>query len=138
SSPIGTIPSSDSAGEVPESQRYAVHAIVASVGPYRFSTVEFGAASTQSRARSAGNASPQKRLQRSVWKASGFSTASRRMKSATDGTENQTDRRERRMNSAGFSKALSVGQQTQAPLSQATNMSNEERSKVRWNIWENR
>src|SRR3954453_2686654 len=101
--PIGATPSSDSAGDLPGSQRYAVQAIVASVGPYRFSTVEYGAASAQSPATSAGSASPQKRLQRSVRNESGFTTPSRRMKRAIEGTENQTERRERWMNSAGLS-----------------------------------
>src|SRR5436309_7773068 len=92
--PIGTMPSSDSSIDESASQRYAVQAIVASVGPYRFSTAELGAAVVQSRATSIGSASPQKRLQRSVENASGFSTPRRRMKSAIDGTENQTESRE--------------------------------------------
>ena len=60
------------------------------------------------------------------------------MNSATDGTENQTESRERRMNSAGLRRFLSLGQQTQAPVSQAMNMSKAERSKVRLNVCEKR
>jgi hypothetical protein len=57
---------------------------------------------------------------------------------AADGTENQTVRSDDRMNSAGARSDLAGGQQTQAPTSQATNMSNTDRSKVMSNICENR
>ena len=45
--------------------------MVASVGPYQFSTIEFGAALAHSLATSVGSASPQNRLQRSDGNAPG-------------------------------------------------------------------
>src|SRR6266498_3889009 len=112
--------------------------MVASVGPYRFSTIELGAAFAQSRATSTGSASPQKRLQRSVGNASGFRTPSRFMNSATDGTENQTERPARRMKSDGLSRSFSLGQDTHTPLYQATNRSKTDKSNVRLNVCERR
>src|SRR5690349_21775745 len=93
---------------------------------------------SQAVARSTANGSPQKRLQRKDGKAPGFSAPNPFIINAIDGTENQTVSSESRMNCEGFSKAFRDGQQTQAPLSQATNMSKAERSKVKSKVCEKR
>src|SRR4051794_422648 len=120
------------------SHRYAVQAIVSSVGPYRFSKVLCAAAQAHASAKSAGRGSPQNRLQRRVGKAPGFSEPRARITNATEGTENHTVKRESWIKWAGFSNALRDGQHRQAPASQATNISKAERSNVRSKVCENR
>ena len=107
-----------------------MHAIVSSVGPYRFSTTEFGAAVAHARAMESGSGSPQKRLHRRVGKAASLSTPSFRIMIATDGTENQTVNSDDRTKPSGLISCLRVGTQRQAPHDHATNMSKTERSKV--------
>src|SRR5579862_796656 len=82
---MGTTPFNDS-GATPF-QRCAKHAMVSSVGPYRFSTTEFGAAACHRSAVSLVRGSPQNRLHRSV----GMDPAGIRSLASTaaDGTENQ-------------------------------------------------
>ena len=63
-------------------------AIVASVGPYRFSTVELTAAFCQSAAYLAGKGSPQKRLCRKLGKLPGFNSLIFSRTPTTEGTEN--------------------------------------------------
>lgn len=75
--------------------------MVASVGPYRFSTTDADAASCQAWAVAAGSASPQNRLQRSDGRLSGSSAPRRCWSTATDGTENQTVMSLARTNSSG-------------------------------------
>ena len=81
--------------------------------------MEVGAAVAHASARRRGSGSPQKRLQRSAGKESGFKTRSRFMNEATEGTENQTVTSERLMKSPGLRRLLSLGQQTHAPQSHA-------------------
>src|SRR5579872_5569716 len=79
-----------SPGEVLGCQRCTVQAIVNSVGPYRFSTTEFGAAACHCSALARGKGSPQNRLQRSVGRVAGPSKFRFRICAGIDGTENQT------------------------------------------------
>jgi hypothetical protein len=60
------------------------------------------------------------------------------MKTPTEGTENQTVSFASRINLAGLISVFSPGQQTQAPRSQATNISKAERSKVMSKVCEKR
>src|SRR3989454_8655726 len=112
--------------------------MVSSVGPYRFSTTLLGAAEDQDSAISAGSGSPQNKLQRSVGNSPAFKAPRRFIKTPTEGTENQTVNFTSCMNFAGLIRVLSEGQQTQAPRSQATNMSNAERSNVMSKVCEKR
>jgi hypothetical protein len=88
--PIGTLPCTQSAGPVTGSQRNTVQAMVSSVGPYRFSSTECGAAACHACAVPHGSASPQNRLQRSVGILPGARLPRRASTAATDGTENHT------------------------------------------------
>ena len=60
------------------------------------------------------------------------------MSMPTLGTDNQTVSFASRMNLSGFNSTGAGGQQTHAPFSQATNMSNTDRSTVWSNICEKR
>src|SRR4051812_25976507 len=62
--------------------------MVASVGPYKFSTIDRGAALCHCAARAAGSASPQNRLTRSDGSESAFSPPVRDIIDPSDGTEN--------------------------------------------------
>src|ERR1017187_2077696 len=115
-----------------------MQAIASSVGPYRFSTMEWGVASDQALATSAGSASPQNMLTRRRGYKPGFNVPNRFMNTAVDGTENQMVRRESLMNRRGLISVFSDGQHTQAPRSQATNMSATDKSNVMSNVCENR
>ena len=57
--PIGTNPNSHSAGDFLEFHLYPEMAIVASVGPYKFSIIDFGAAFSHFLTNISGSASPQ-------------------------------------------------------------------------------
>ena len=115
-----------------------MQATVNSVGPYRFSRVDRGAAADQAFANSTGSGSPQKRLQRNDSYRFGFRAPNRFMNIPTVGTDVHTVSAFSRMNASGFRSVLSDGQHTHAPLSQATNMSRTERSNVASNICEKR
>src|ERR1700733_1880062 len=103
-----------------------------------FSTTEFGAASSQTAATESGNGSPQNRLSRSDGNAPGLSARRRLMKTAVEGTENQTVSSISLMKLLGFINAFLGGQQSHAPRPHATNMSNTDRSNVMSNIWDTR
>ena len=62
--------------------------MVASVGPYTFSTIELGAASCHAAAEVAGSGSPQNKLRRRLGSAPDFSSLMRCMKPIREGTEN--------------------------------------------------
>src|SRR5262245_34484377 len=115
-----------------------MHAIVSSVGPYRFSTADAGAAVAQALATSAGRGSPQNKLQRKDGNTSGFSAPRRRMNTPVEGTENHTVSSASRMNWPGDISAASGGQQRHAPRSHVTNISNAERSNVMSKVWDRR
>src|SRR2546427_1618278 len=100
--------------------------------------IELGAASAQAFAISTGSASPQNMLRRNRGYDDGFKVPSFFIKTAVEGTENQTVRSASLINCPGLIRAFSVGQHTHAPRSHATNMSATERSKVMSNICENR
>src|SRR5690242_16046723 len=87
---------------------------------------------------SAGSASPQKKLQRRLGNMAGRRTPSFFIVSATEGTENQMLNSDFLTKEAGLSRVFCDGQQTHAPRSQATNMSNAERSKVMSKVCEKR
>src|SRR4029077_8234857 len=106
------------------------HAIVNSVGPYKFSRMLFGAASNQAVAEDTGKGSPQNKLHRRRGYCPAFSIPSCFMKTATDGTENHNVSSASWMNLPGLISVFWWGQQPQAPLPQATNMSNTDKSKV--------
>src|SRR3954453_2502145 len=112
--------------------------MVSSVGPYRFSITEFGAARAHWRMISTGSASPQNKLNRNPGYKSGLRTPKRCMNIAVEGTENQTVNRESLTNAPGLINCFLVGQHTHAPLSQATNKSWADKSKVRSKVCETR
>src|SRR5579871_2752871 len=87
---MGTMPLRHIAGERCASQRYRKHAMVSSVGPYKFSSAEFGAAACHSSAERCVSGSPQKRLQRKLGRLFGKSVPRRPICAGTDGTENHT------------------------------------------------
>src|SRR5438132_11893224 len=96
-----------------------------------FSITEFGAASAHVWTVSSGSASPQNRLNLKPGYIPGLSTPKRRMNTAVEGTENQTVNRASFTNASGLNNCFCVGQQTHAPLCQATNKSWADKSKVR-------
>src|SRR6267154_6609471 len=98
-------------------------AIVASVGPYRFSTIECVPAFCHSCAYDVGRGSPQKKLYRREGKVSGSRSFILVKTLITDGTENQAVNALSRMNLAGSRTALSGRQYKQDPHSQARKMS---------------
>ncbi len=104
--------------------------MVASVGPYRFSSTDPDAASCQTWAVAAGNASPQNRLQRSDGRLSGTNTPLRCCNTATEGTENQTVMPLSRTKSNGFIRSKASMGTRQPPLPQLMNRSKTDRSKV--------
>src|SRR5271156_1567034 len=112
-------------------------AMVASVGPYRFSRIELGAAACHACARVEESASPQKRLQRRVGNSPGSSIPSFDANIATDGTENQTVNCFSSIRVAGVNvfsaKGISV-----APASQQVKRSCTLRSKVKSKFCEQR
>src|SRR5712664_2109989 len=110
--------------------------MVSSVGPYKFSTIELGTASDQACTEDTGRGSPQNKLTRSCGYWPGFRRPSCFIKTAVDGTENHIVRLLFFMKLSGLMSSFWDGQQTQAPRSHATNMSNAERSKVMSNICE--
>src|ERR1700679_1550583 len=112
-------------------------AMVASVGPYRFSRMELFAASCQAAARLEESASPQNRLQRKVGNAPGSSTPSFEANMATDGTENQHVSSFSSTRVAGVSVCSAYGQRV-APASQQVKRSCTLRSKVRSKFCEQR
>src|SRR5882762_10019040 len=112
--------------------------MVSSVGPYRFSIMEFGAASAQALTTSTGRASPQNRLRRTDGYIPGLRVPSFFMKTAVDGTENQVVNCDCRMNFPGLIEVFCDGQQREAPLSHVANMSCTDRSKVMSNVCEQR
>src|SRR5579862_1179670 len=87
---MGTMLLRHIAGERCGSQRCRKHAIVSSVGPYRFSSTELGAAACHSSAERCVSGSPQNKLQRNVGKLFGKSVPRRPICAGTDGTENHT------------------------------------------------
>src|SRR5271156_6798149 len=97
-------------------------AMVASVGPYRFSRMELFAASCHAAARLEESASPQKRLQRKVGNAPGSRSPSLEANMATEGTENQTVSSFSSTKVAGVSVCSAYGQSV-APASQQVNRS---------------
>src|SRR5690606_27690922 len=101
------------------SQRYNVHAIVSSVGPYRFSATALGAASAKRSTTSTGSASPQKSAHRSVSYELGLSIRRRLIKRPVEGTLNHTVSRWLLTYLPGNIFSLAVGTQTQAPRSHA-------------------
>src|SRR6266581_2742228 len=96
------MPCSESAGEHSGSHRYSAQAIVNSVGPYRFSTAAFGAASSHAAAEDTGSGSPQNRLQRKDGNRPGFNIPSCFIKTAVEGTENHMLRRISSTKAAGL------------------------------------
>src|SRR6267154_1750302 len=135
---MGTIPISASSAERDAFQRYSVHAMVNSVGPYKFSRMLLGAASNHALAEEIGRGSPQNKLHRNRGYCPGFSIPSCFMNTATDGTENHTVNSASWMNLPGLISVFCEGQQTHAPRSQATNISNTDKSKVMSNICDSR
>src|SRR6266478_383973 len=112
--------------------------MVVSVGPYRFSTIELGAASCHAAAYDADKGSPQKRLQRSEGKQFADNNRIRESKPMTEGTENHIVSPLSRMNFAGAITDFSGTTNRQAPRSQQTNMSCTLKSNVRSNSCESR
>src|SRR5271157_2540072 len=112
-------------------------AIVASVGPYKFSTMEWLAAACHAAARLAESASPQNRLQRKVGNAPGSNRPSFDANMATDGTENQHVSSFSSIRVAGVSVCSAKGQSV-APASQQVNRSCTLRSKVKSKFCEQR
>src|SRR5215475_12209775 len=108
--------------------------MVSSVGPYRFSIAEFGAASAHCRTLSTGKASPQNKLSRNRGYIPGLSTPRRRMNTAVEGTENHTVSLASFIKASGLIDCFCVGQQTHAPLCQATNISCADKSNVSSNV----
>src|SRR5687768_868463 len=87
---MGTVPFDvDGHSRLSAGRRYAVHVIVSSVGPYRFSIVLWGAALDHAAACSSVSASPAKRLHSSFGIDPGCSRRRRLATVMTDGTENQ-------------------------------------------------
>src|SRR5580658_649960 len=112
-------------------------AIVASVGPYRFSRMELFAACCHSAARLEESASPQNRLQRKVGNAPGSSRPTFDANIATDGTENQTVSSFSSTRVAGVS-VCSAEVHSVAPASQEVKRSCTLRSNVRSKFCEQR
>src|SRR5208282_5305632 len=112
-------------------------AIVASVGPYRFSRMDLFAAPCHAAARLAESASPQNRLQRREGNAPGSSRPNFDANIATDGTENQHVSSFSSIRVAGVSVCSAKGQRV-APASQQVNRSCTLRSKVRSKFCEQR
>src|SRR5262249_32948864 len=108
--------------------------MVSSVGPYRFSITECGAASAHCRTMSTGNASPQNKLSRNLGYIPGLSPPRRRMNTAVEGTENHTVSLASFIKESGLMDCFCVGQQTHAPFCQATNISWADKSNVRSNV----
>src|SRR5436309_7819597 len=96
------MPRSQWAGEPRGFHRYSVHAIVNSVGPYRFSSVVFGAASNHAAAEETGSGSPQNKLKRKDGNRPGLNIPSCFIKAAVEGTENQMLRRISSTKAAGL------------------------------------
>src|SRR5580704_16448125 len=92
-------------GELSGSHRCTKQAIVNSVGPYKFSTVEFGAARCHISALCWSSGSPQKRLQRNPGKLLAVSVFRRHIWTGTEGTENQTEISLLLMNLVGASRS---------------------------------
>ena len=103
---------------------------MSSVGPYRFSTIDCGAAACHASALARGSGSPQNRLQRRVGKTPGLSEPFFRISAAIDGTENQTVSCCRSAKRTGASRSSGCIAQTHAPFSHATNRSKTDRSNV--------
>src|SRR6266566_309764 len=103
-----------------------------------FSTSELGAASAHLSTVSRGNASPQNKLNLKRGYIPGLSTPKRRMKTAVEGTENQTVNRDSVTNAPGLINCFCVGQHTHAPFCQAANISWADKSKVKSNVCETR
>src|SRR3977135_1551567 len=99
--------------------------------------MELGGAADQAWTEEMGRGSPQNKLRRSCGYWPGFSRPSCFMKTAVDGTENHMVRLLFFMKLAVLIISFCDGQHTQAPRSQATNMSNAERSNVISNICDN-
>src|SRR5215469_6396836 len=112
-------------------------AMVASVGPYKFSKMELQAASCQAQARLDESASPQNKLNRKVGNAPGVNSPILDANIATDGTENQTVILFSSISVAGV-RVCSVQGQSVAPAFQQVNRSCTLRSKVRSKFWEHR
>src|SRR5579863_10133478 len=115
------------AGDLAGSQRCRQQAMVSSVGPYRFSTTEFGAAFCHASALCWVSGSPQNRLQRKLGNEFGRRVFLRSMWTGTDGTENQTVSWFRLTNLAGARRSTGDMAYKHAPLDHAINMSNTER-----------
>src|SRR6516162_1915347 len=116
---MGTTPLTHSDGDCSGLQRYVLHVIVISVGPYRFSSTEWLAACCQSSASCCIRASPQNRLQRSEAMEPGLSPPRRRTTEIALGTENQTVIFFRSMNSGSARKACAGVDSSVAPAPQA-------------------
>src|ERR1035438_5934863 len=112
-------------------------AMVASVGPYKFSRMELFAACCHASASVEESASPQNRLQRRVGKAPASSNPSFDANIATEGTENQQVSSFSSIRVAGVSVCSAYGHSV-APPSQQVNRSCTLRSKVKSKFCEQR
>lgn len=128
---MGTKSSAGLEASASASQRCPMQNKVDSVGPYRFSTCEPGAASCQARATPRGRASPQNRLQRKDGMEFGRSRFLRRINCGREGTENHTVNAWLCTKRAGDSRSRARGTQRQAPPCHAAKRSNTDGSKVR-------
>src|SRR3954465_15940262 len=97
--------------------------MVNSVGPNRFSTIEFGAAACHASALARGSGSPQNKLQRRSGMLHRRSELFLIIRAATEGRENHRVRRGAVMKRAGASMSILLGTHSAAPACQAAEMS---------------